>query len=35
MSKAGVDEWYERFREDREDVGDDERPGRPDTIDDR
>ena len=31
MSKTRVNEWYKRFQDDREDVEDDERPGRPNT----
>ena len=31
MSKAIVYEWYKRFQDGREDVEDDERPGRPST----
>ena len=31
MSKTRVYEWYKRFQDDREDVADDERPGRPST----
>lgn len=31
LSRARVFEWYKRFREGREDVNDDERPGRPST----
>ena len=31
MSKTKVYEWYKRFQDGREDVEDDERPGRPST----
>lgn len=31
MSKTRVYEWYKRFQDGREDVADDERPGRPST----
>ena len=31
MSKTRVYEWYKRFQDGREDVEDDERPGRPST----
>jgi transposase len=31
MSRARVSEWHKRFMEDREEVEDDERPGRPST----
>ena len=31
MSKRRVSEWYKRFQDVREDVEDDERPGRPST----
>ena len=31
MSKTRVHEWYKRFQDGREDVEDDERPGRPST----
>ena len=31
MSKTRVHEWYKRFQDGREDVKDDERPGRPST----
>ena len=31
MSKTRVYEWYKRFQEGREEVEDDERPGRPST----
>ena len=33
MSKTRVYEWYKRFQDGREDVEDDERPGRPSTTD--
>ena len=31
MSRTQVQLWYKRFQEDREDVNDDSRPGRPNT----
>lgn len=32
MSKARIYEWYKRFQDGRENVEDDERPGRPSTL---